>query len=74
MTTSYDIDHEAEHWKRVGPELLEACKRLCEFGNRMLSTMGAAGHRQTDSGEWICDPWTQAFKDARAAIAKATRD
>jgi hypothetical protein len=51
--------------------MYEALKKLHEYRNIILARSGAAGHRQTATGEWVCDPWTQAFKDAGEALAQA---
>ncbi len=51
------------------PDIVAALRKLLEFRNLFLAQAGAAGHRLTSSGEWVCDPWTQAFKDAAAALA-----
>jgi hypothetical protein len=56
----------------AAPELLDALIRLCEYGNLLLTRTGASGHRQTASGEWVADPASQAFLDARKVIIKAT--
>lgn len=53
-------------------DLLAALKSLYEYRNVILAKGGAAGHRQTTSGEWVCDPWTEAFKTAGIAIAAVT--
>lgn len=55
-------------------ELLAALKEICEHSRLMLARVGSTGHRFSESGgKWIADPWTQAFEQARAAIAKAER-
>ena len=51
-------------------ELIKAASKLYEFRNLVLSISGAAGHRCTDTDEWVCDPWTQAFKDLKVALDK----
>lgn len=57
------------------PELLASLKAVCEHGNLMLAKSGAAGHRYSESaGEWVCDPWTQTIKDAKALIAAVEKE
>lgn len=51
-------------------ELLAAAKTLYEWRNTHLTRAGVAGYRQTDSGEWVCDPASQAFKELGEAISK----
>jgi len=69
----YDKETEANaNLIAAAPELLEAANKCYEFHRLLLSKIGAAGHRYSDAtGEWVCDPWTQAFKDLGKAIAKA---
>jgi hypothetical protein len=50
-------------------EIVAALRKLYEFRHLTLARAGAAGHRFTSSAEWVCDPWTQAFKDAGAVLA-----
>ena len=53
------------------PAVLEAAQKLYDLRNLILSNAGAAGYRCATNGEWVCDPWTQAFKDLGEAITKS---
>ena len=52
-------------------DLLEAAEKLYEFRNLILTRAGVAGYRQTETGEWVCDPASQAFNDLGIKIKKA---
>lgn len=52
-------------------ELITALQRLYDLRNIFLTRAGAAGHRYSPSEDkWVCDPWTQAFKDAGIVLWK----
>ncbi len=55
----------------AAPTMRRALRQLYELRRIILARAGAAGHRQTSDGTWICDPWTQAFKDAGEALEQA---
>lgn len=54
--------------------LIEAASKLYEMRNVILTGIGAARHRcvRNADGEWttvwVCDPYTQAFKDLGKAL------
>lgn len=65
-----ELDHNAQ-LTAAGPAMHRALRQLYELRHIMLARTGAAGHRQTSDGTWVCDPWTQAFKDAGEALEQA---
>lgn len=48
--------------------LMDVAKKLYEFRNILLTRAGVNGYRQTESGEWVCDPASQAFNDLGKSI------
>lgn len=52
-------------------DLLASAEKLYEFRNLILTRAGVAGYRQTETGEWVCDPASQAFNDLGTKIKKA---
>lgn len=52
--------------------VLAAAEKVYEHRNLLLTRAGAAGCRQTTSGQWVSDPASQAFKELGVAL-KAVR-
>lgn len=59
MSKTYDIDHEAEHWKAVGPDLLDVCRSVI------------ADYEDTFTcPEEMSGEWNAIYQAAKAAVAK----
>ena len=55
----------------AAPEMLDLLLRLYERRNLLLANIGAAGHRQTSTGEWVADPYSEMFDEMEKVLRKA---
>lgn len=55
----------------AAPEVLDLLLRLYEGMNLLLAKIGAAAHRQTATGEWVADPYSEMFDEMGQVQRKA---
>lgn len=55
----------------TAPEMLDLLLRLYEGRNLLLTRIGVAGHRQTEAGEWVADPYSELFDKMGEVLRKA---
>lgn len=53
------------------PRILQAARVLYENRQLNLTRAGAAGYRQTASGEWVADPFSEAIRELGHALEAA---
>lgn len=76
-TSQEDAEHLARCWNEIEAiggdpttvrRMIDVLRTVCDHATLALTRAGVAGYRQTATGEWVSDPYSQAVKEARELL------